>query len=194
MFKEFAKLELHTLPNHINYFHPQRFTDIVTTDSPALQTFTDFHVRPPVTTVSSAFAHQALEKMKTSEIRCLLVIDNNDKVIGFINSAQILGIQLTQVAQANDINQTEVTVSMLMTPISALRILNYRDLSNARVGHIARILHEHSLSHLLVYEVDHLEEVILRGMFSTTQISRQLGIDIGNNLASETIAEMSKRI
>ncbi|MCF6765703.1 CBS domain-containing protein [Thiotrichales bacterium 19S3-7] len=195
MFKEFAKLELHTLPSHTEYFHPENFTDVVTTDSPALQVFTDFHIRPPVTIDKRELVSKALEKMKSSQVKALLVIDDSDdKVVGLIHSAQILGMKKVQAAQDHGINQTEVAVWMLMKPMDSLQVLNYRDLSNARVGHIARILHEKNLQHLLVYEVCRNGEDMLRGIFSATRISRQLGIEIGGDHASETIAEISKRI
>lgn len=194
MFKEFAKLELHTLSEHTEYFHPENFTDVVTTDSPALQVFTDFHIRPPVIIEEKDLVSKALEKMKSSHVKALLVIDSDDKVIGLINSAQILGVKKVKASHDHGVHQAEVAVWMLMTPLNELQILNYRDLSNARVGHIARILHDQNLQHLLTYEVCRNGEKMLRGIFSTTRISRQLGIQIGGDHATSSIAEMTKRI
>lgn len=194
MFKEFAKLDVHHSLSPMEYYHPENASDVVTADSPALSVFTDFHGRPPVTIEKKTLATAALDKMKYAHVKALLVVDDDDQIIGLVSSSAILGVKKAQASQEHNIKQTEVTVWMIMCPIENLFLLNYKDLSNARVGHIARLLHDESLQHILVYNVCSNGGKMIRGIFSAARLTRQLGIAVGADLSSHTIAEMSKRI
>ncbi len=194
MFNEYALLPTHHLKKDTSYYHPENVTEIVHLDTSALKVFTDFHVRPPEMISKNKLASEALEKMKNAGVKGLIVVDDNEHTQGFISSLDIAGIKKTTAAQENSVTPAEVTIDMLMTPTSSLLVFDYKDLSNARVGHIARLLHEHSLQHLIVFEINTQGESLARGIFSRSRISRQLGMDIGADMSSHSVADMNKRI
>ncbi len=194
MFNQYAILPTHCLEEKSSYYHPENISDIVHLDSSALLVFTDFHIRPPEKTSRHILASAALEKMKFANIKGLIVIDDNDHIQGVVSSIDILGVKKTTAAQNNSVSPAEVTVGMLMTKTSKLVVFDFKDLSNARVGHIARLLHENSLQHLLVFEENAGKEQILRGIFSSSRLSRQLDMEIGRDMGSHSVAEMSQRL
>ena len=194
--QQYALLNTKKLGKAMGYDHPILQTeqlDVVDENSSALEVFTDFQVTPPQTTTAEITAHRALDKMKAAMIRSLLVINSSDQVIGLISSSNIQGIKLGKLAQENGVCQTEVTVEMAMTSWLDLLALNYKDLSNARVGHIKRLLHELGVQHLLVTKGNQANNhSTICGIFSATRVSKQLGEEISGDLSARDISHMYK--
>ncbi len=74
--------------------------------------------------------------------------------------------------------RSEIQVRDIMTPRSALQVLEMRDVSVATVGHIVATLKMAGRQHTLVVDHDEKRGQRVRGIFSATQIARQLGIAI----------------
>ena len=192
MFKEFAQLNTQKFKDTIYFRHTNRPAEIVDINAPALSVFTDFQMREPETIKKSLLASEALNHMKTAKIKSLLVIDDEERVIGFISSAHIQGVYLMQAAKNNDVPPAQVTVSMIMINIHNINMVNYKDLSNARVGHIARLLHDMSYHHLVAYDEEADGSIYIRGVFSRTRLNRLLGMNIGADFSVSTVADMNK--
>lgn len=191
--QQYALLSTTHLQKETHFIHPERLPEIVHLESPALHVFTDFRVKEPAKTLLDTRLHDALEEMKHRGVKSLLVVDSNDFILGLVSSRDIQGVKAGIAARENDVKPTEVTVRMVMTPAEKVLVLEMKDLSNARVGHIVRLIHDHGVQHLLV--VEHLDNhQIVRGVFSASRISRQLGTDVSGDLSSHSIAEISKRI
>jgi hypothetical protein len=60
-----------------------------------------------------------------------------------------------------------------MTPAPRLEALDFRDVRAAKVGHVVATLRQSGRQHALVTDPDGR----IRGIFSATQIARQLGVD-----------------
>lgn len=194
MFTEYKALETTRItPKSIDYYHPDTL-EVITLETPALDVLADFYTKRPRVIHKSALASEAIEEMQKEKIKALLVIDDEDHVIGLLNAARVHGNYNTQIAQQHGITTKEVTSAMLMAPINTLPLLEYHRVKDAQVGHIARLLHESNLDHILVIECDAKRNPIIRGIFSASFIGRHLGKNIGVDLGLNTLAEINKII
>src|SRR5437899_71350 len=89
----------------------------------------------------------------------------------------------------------EVTVADLMIPRSAIDVLDIDVVLRAEVGHIIATLKEAGRQHALVVDRDQLtREEIVRGVFSVTQIGRQLGVPNLSFEVAQTFAEIEAEL
>jgi hypothetical protein len=77
-----------------------------------------------------------------------------------------------------------------MTPRAALEALDIRDVEAATVGHIVSTLKAAGRQHTLVVDQDSKGRPRVRGVFSATQIARQLGIAITIEEVARTFADI----
>ncbi|MDF2691146.1 MAG: hypothetical protein K0S29_1001 [Gammaproteobacteria bacterium] len=190
----YALLETGRLKSHTSYIHSERFPEVVHLDSPAIDVMTDFKSRSPQTVKPNVPIQVALEEMKLTKVRSLLVTDEEDNIIGLLSARDIQGVKAALVARENDVNLPEVTAAMMMIAFDKIPTLNMKDLSNARVGHIRRLIHDLGVNYILVVEDVEDGKEMVRGMFSISRISRQLGENLSGDLSSHTIADMNKRL
>lgn len=196
MSSDYSLLETQPLGDGVNYHHPERRAEIVHEDTPALEVFTDFTARQPEKVFPDVKADVALEQMKQANVKSLLVIDEeNNEVLGMISSRLLQSVQAGIVAQEQDVSPKDLTVGMMMTKANTLHTLNYKDLENARVGHIIRLIHDLNVYHLLVIDRCKEDDIdMVRGIFSASRISRQIGEDITGDLHAESLAEINRRL
>ena len=113
-------------------------------------------------------------------VRALFVVEDARKLAGIITFTDIQGEKPLQVAAARGMRRDELTVRELMTRADRLEVLDLREVQQARVGDIVATLRAAGRQHALVAEVTGESsasgEHTVRGMFSLTQIARQLGI------------------
>jgi hypothetical protein len=192
---DYALLETGTLSKKTDYVHPERLPEVVHLDSPATHVMTDFTSRPPVTTKPNTPIKTALEEMRAAHVKSLFVIDEEDKVIGHVSTLDCHGIKPGQVASLHGITPAEVTVSMVMMPVDAMRTLHRKYMDSAKVGHIARLFHELGLNYIIVIcTCEQRNDPMICGLFSISRLRRQLGEDIGANLSSSSVADIHRRI
>jgi len=173
MLPDYGPRQTITLPADLRLEHPEELPEIVHLDDPAMLVFTDFCRFRPVTITADKTIDYALQKMKKSGIRLLVVIDANQHMIGLISAYQILGAKPVRLEEADRVDHSKITVGMLMEPRTQIRVLELRHLRDARVGHIVSTLHDLEQFYLLVVDKD-----VISGLFSASQISRQLGRNI----------------
>jgi len=77
-----------------------------------------------------------------------------------------------------------------MTPQARLEGFGFDEVSRARVGHVVESLKRAGRQHALVLEVDGQRRQFVRGVFSATQIARQLGVQIQTTEVAHTFAEI----
>ena len=195
LFKDYKLLD--TITHHeqrsMPYYHPET-VDVISLETPALHVFTDFHTAKPYTIHMKTLADDALQVMQKVDVHALLVVNNNDDIAGLINTKQLQGIYRTQIAQQEDIHQKEVTVGILMNKISHLPVVDYDVLKDACVGHLARLMHDKQIDHLLAQESSKCGKYIIRGIISAGFIAKRLGVQIGHDLGSRNLAELNKII
>ena len=193
MFQSYSLLPTYSLQKHTPFYHPERLHDVVKLDSPARAVFTDFMNKPPETTRPDATLEQALNQMIVTKVKSLLVVDDNEDVVGLISSKHIHSPQVPMIAKEQDTSVKELSVSSVMSSVDKIKTIDLQDLQNARVGHIARLIQELGIQHLLVIErsKDSAQQTI-RGIFSASRLSRQLGMPVLNDFSPNNLADMNK--
>ena len=178
------------------FVHPPELPELVRLDSPAVEVMTDFQYVRPVTTTPEVPVDEALEKMKSAGVRLLLVTGPDNKVLGTVTSKILLGEEPIKIVQEKRIPRSAITVEMLMTPQNEVTVLNIVSVRNAKVGHIVETLTKLNRKHLLVVETDEGTKVQrIRGLFSTSQIGRQLGVTVVPEMpAAQTLAEIQQQL
>jgi hypothetical protein len=97
-------------------------------------------------------------------------------VVGVITAADILGEKPMQVIGNRGIRREELLVRDVMTPHETLEVLDLDSVRAARVGHVVATLRDLGRQHAVVVECDAEGRQRVRGLFSATQIARQLGV------------------
>ena len=157
----------------------------------ALMVMTDFEKIKVVTIEPDISIAQALEKMKDASVRSLLVVDDNEAIIGLVTSYDIQSEKSITIAETARLKHADISVEMVMTPKGELQVVDMMSLRDARISHIIATLNEIERQHILVVEHTDNDEIKLRGMFSMSQIRKQLGQQPGLDLMpAHTLAEV----
>lgn len=183
---EFAPRITITLPSNTRVTHPEELPELVHFDDPATTVFTDFTKEHPVTVKPDVSIDRALEKMKHSGICVLLVLDENQCLLGEIIADDIMGGKPVRLAESTGMDHSEITVKMMMIPREEVRVLEIEHLRGACVGHIIATLHTLESRYVLV-----IEDGSIRGLFAAGPISRQLGRNImDEEMPAHSLAEI----
>jgi CBS domain containing-hemolysin-like protein len=179
MKREFAPLKATMLQPGAGFRTPSQLLPArVRMDSPAIEVMTDLRVVAPVTIGPEADIDSANTRMIVNRVRLLLVVDTNSSVVGLITATDILGEKPMQVVQHRGCTHEEVLVRDVMTPHGQLEVLDLADVLAARVGHIVATLKATGRQHAMVADTDEEQRQRVRGIFSLTQIARQLGVQL----------------
>ena len=191
MFRDYPALAVATLQPGVGYAQPtQPVPDIVTLEDSALQVLTDFQRVTAIITLPGDAVDEAHRRMIQRGVRLLLVVDQDRKVLGVITANDILGEKPMQVIAQRGIRREEVLVRDIMTPQERLDVLKMADLRTAKVGHVVATLKGLGRQHALAVDVEPSGWQTVRGMFSTTQIARQLGVTFQTGEVARTFAEI----
>jgi len=119
-------------------------------------------------------------------VRLLLVVDDRENVLGVITATDVLGERPMRVATERGLRRDELTVADIMTPADRVDVLTLAEVEGARVGHLLETLRRAGRQHALAVEWDvlpparplekPLRRAMVRGIFSVSQIARQLGV------------------
>lgn len=160
-------------------------------ESPALHVMTDFTLVPAVTIDSRASIDEANRKMIENAIRLLLVVEDADIVSGIITASDILGEKPMRVVQERTVKHREVAVRDVMTPNALLETIHMRDVARSRVGNVLATLQRAQTQHAIVVEPQESDDCqAIRGLFSASQIARQLGAPVHVGDVARTFAEI----
>jgi CBS domain-containing protein len=135
---------------------------------------TDLARTTPATIRPQAPLAGANQFMITRGVRLLLVVDDLETVLGVITATDLLGERPMLVATGRGLRRDELTVADVMTPAARVEVISFADVEGARVGHVLETLRRAGRQHALV--VDGGERPVVRGIFSLSQIARQLGV------------------
>jgi CBS-domain-containing membrane protein len=133
---------------------------------------------------------KANAKMIRNGVRTLLVLDDTDKVVGLLTATDVLGEKPVRFLQQMGGTHADILVRDVMTLQRDLEVLMLADVAKARVGDILATLKSHKRQHATVVEQNADGSQIVRGMFSTTQIARQLGLQVNTTEAAKVFAEI----
>ena len=177
-------------PAGTGFSEPSTFT-LVRADSPAMCVMTDFKQVSVATIAPEATLAQANQTMISRGVRLLLVIDRNDEVLGLITSRDTSGEKPIQMVQERGGKFTDLLVSDLMCPRERIDLIDTHDVLAAKVGDIVATLKALKRQHAMVGERDPVTgQTRIRGVFSATQIGRQLGAAIQTFNVESTFSEI----
>lgn len=167
----------------------------VKVDSSAIEVMTDLQLVTPATIRSDATLAQANQAMIARSVRLLLVVGDKREIVGLITARDTMGEKPVKILRERGGKHDELTVADLMAPRSAIDVLDMSAVLRAEVGHIISTLKELGRQHALVVDKDHLTgEEVVRGIFSASQIGRQLGVPILTFEIVHTFAEIEAEL
>jgi len=166
----------------------------VTLDSPAIDVMTDLAKVAAATIEPSALVTAANEYMVARAVRSLFVTAPDGHVLGLVTTTDILGERPVRVSHARGIKRNELLVSDVMTPIESIVAMRIEDVRAAKVGHIVASLKQAGRHHELVAEMRPNHHPQIRGIFSASQIARQLGVPLQITELASTFAEIEEAL
>lgn len=194
MLRDYAPLDSHLLKAGSGYAHPtQAVAERVTLEAPAVHVMTDFKAITAVIVLSGDSMDEAHRRMIQRGVRLLLVVDQDRCVVGVITSADLLGEKPMRLVSQRGIRREELLVRDVMTPQDALEVLDFEAIRTAKVGHIVSTLKRSGRQHAVVAERSSTPHAV-RGVFSATQIARQLGVAIPTSEVARTFAEIEAQL
>lgn len=188
MEREYHPLPLRQLGAGAGFRRPtQRQAARVTAESSAAEVMTDLTRVSPATIRPNAPLTGANQLMITRGVRLLLVVDEgHESVLGVITATDILGERPMLAATGRGLRRDELNAADVMTPVEQVEVISLADVEVSRVGHVVETLRRAGRQHALVVD----REAMVRGIFSLSQIARQLGVTLA--AAGETALTFSQ--
>lgn len=191
MIKEYEALKSSPLKTGANFVRPvQTLPERVKLGSPATDVMTDLNKVSVISVRAKTSMDKANAKMIRYGVRLLLVLDDNDQVVGLLTAADVLGEKPMHFLQNMGGTHADILVRDIMTTQRELDVLNIEDVKNASVGHIVASLKKAGRQHALVVAEGADGKQAVCGLFSITQIARQLGAQIQTFELARTFAEI----
>jgi signal-transduction protein with cAMP-binding, CBS, and nucleotidyltransferase domain len=164
----------------------------VSFDDPALEVMTDLNEITPFSIEPTASIDATNEKMIACGVRLLFVTDIDGNLSGIVTAKDIMGEKPVQYIKEHGGKREEIIVQDIMTAKRNLDVLSFNDVKRASVGDIIETMQMLGRQHTLVEEVSEKGFSVIRGIFSTAQISRQLGVTIDPAMRATTFADVER--
>lgn len=190
----FEPLQLSLLQPGTGFSRPYFYSpNPVQITSSAIEVLTDLRFVPAATTQADVSVTTATQKMIARGVRLLLVTDAADDVIGLVTARDLEGPRIKAATAATGRRAEELKVGDVMT--SDIEVLPLEAVLHAHVGDIIETLKHSGRQHALVVDQEPFtDKPMVRGVFSASQIGRQLGIISGQNDLEQTFAQIEKAI
>jgi CBS domain-containing protein len=166
---------------------------MVSIGSPALEVMTDLRRVAAATIPSGLRLADANQIMILRGVRLLFIYDG-DHVAGLVSTEDLLSERPLQTAAARGLRVDELLVNHVMTPIDKVEVVSLLDVIKSDVGHVLATLTASGRRHALVVEVDDDGTERIRGIFSASQLARQLGVPVSTGEVARTFAEIEAAI
>ena len=162
----------------------------VNVDSAAILVMTDLSQVPSATIIADASLDEANHSMLVRGVRLLFVVGETHNIVGVITTVDALGEKPVLVAQARQTKRSELRVADVMVPVDKMDALDIEDVKKASVGNIVASLKADGRVHAIVVGQGKDEKQYLLGIFSASQIARQLGVQLHGHEMARTFAEI----
>lgn len=190
----YQPLSITTLPPNTGYSRPFfHFQNPVKSTSSAMEVMTDLRFVAAATVQADLDIEAASQRMIARGVRSLLVIDEYEDVVGIVTSRDLLGDRPGAAMRARGVGFGQVLVRDIMTGAAHIEVLRLESVLHARVGDIVATLKDSGRQHALVMEEDSSSgKQLICGIFSASQIARQLGATVENRVLSDTFADIDR--
>lgn len=122
----------------------------------------------------------------------LLVLDSNDQVAGLLTASDVLGEKPMRFLQNMGGTHADIMVRDIMTTQRELEILKLDEVQKAEVGQIVATLKKSGRQHALVAAEGADGKQTVCGIFSITQIARQLGAQVQGFQLAHTLSQIDE--
>ncbi|WP_299871386.1 hypothetical protein [uncultured Cocleimonas sp.] len=182
------------LPNVVSLISPDSDgKKLVSEKDPAIKVMTDLKVVKPYSIESSASIEAINNKMIACGVRLLFVNDPMGDLAGLVTTTDINGKKPLLYVNQNGCSRDDITASDLMTPISRLEAIPIKEVLRSHVSDIVYALEHCRRNHMLVLESNQ-EGKFIRGIFSVSQVAKQLDILITPSIQANSFAELNKAL
>lgn len=186
----YKPLPFHSLKPGAGFFQPSTYR-LVQMDSPAIEVMTDLQQVSAATIGAEVKLSQATQTMVSRGVRMLLVVQPDGAVLGLITARDTMGERPIKFIQQYGGKHGDLKVRDCMTALSQIEVLTLADVLRAEVGHIVATLKNVGRQHAMVVDTDVPSgNESIRGIFSITQIGRQLGMSLQAFEVAKTFAEI----
>jgi CBS-domain-containing membrane protein len=167
-----------------------------TLESPAISVMTDLTQVTAVVIEPQASMEAAHAMMQQRGVRMLLALDANGTLAGLITANDILGEKPMHLVHERRIRHSEILVADVMTPTARLDAFDWKAVQSAQVGNVVARLQLARRQHALVTQTagNGSGQVLVRGIFSLSQIARQLGIALQLPEGANSFAEIEQAL
>ncbi len=191
MDKEYQALKFHPLKTGASFVRPRQvLPELIKLSNPALDVMTDLTKVSVVSTRAKTSMDKANAKMIRYGVRMLLVLDDTEQVAGLLTASDVLGEKPVRFLQNMGGTHADIMVRDIMTTQRELQVFNINDVKKATVGNIVISLKQAGRQHGLVVDEGQDGRQTVCGLFSITQIARQLGTQIQTFELARTFAEI----
>lgn len=178
------------MPVHV--YPPDKVMAVALDDS-AITVMTDLKRVRAITINAENSIEFALELMKHAGVRMLVVADDRNRMEGLVTARDIMGEKPVSIMSSYQIPRNEIQVKQIMTPLFQLDPLKIVDVEHVTVKDIIIKLRDAGRQHAIVVEPEEDSHgYFLRGIFSISQIGRQLGMDIPADGPVQSFAAFEK--
>lgn len=191
MIRAYNALQASPLKTGASFVRPvQSLPEHVKLGDSALDVMTDLSKVSVVSVRAKTAMEKANAKMIRYGVRMLLVLDDNDQVAGLLTANDVMGEKPMRFLQHMGGTHADILVRDVMTTQRELEVLKIEDVRKAKVGEIVATLKMHDRQHALVVEEGADGRQSVCGLFSITQIARQLGAQVQSFELARTFAEI----
>jgi len=194
MEQQYQSLQFKKVINETSMYQPYHMLESsVRLDDAAFVVMTDFKRTTPISIESTASIEAANAKMIACGVRLLFVCDHDHVVTGLITANDILGERPVKYLKEHGGTRADILVLDIMTRKELLDSVQIADVARFRVGDVVETFKSSGRQHVLVTD-EWESKMSIRGLFSLTQVSRQLGMVINLNDRANTFAEIEHAI
>ena len=189
--RTYHRLAMGLLPGRATFHEPEpAATQRVSLDAPALAVMTDLKQVTAITIDPEASIEHAMRVMVRRNVRLLLVVNIDNEILGLITATDLLGEKPVQYMHEHGGSRGDIQVRDLMTPHERLEAIDFETVRTAKVGDVLATLQHSRRQHALVIDSEARDRARVRGIFSTSQLSRQLGEAVQTGEVAHTFAEI----
>lgn len=195
MIKKYDPLQTLPLKTGSSFVRPvQSLPEHVKLSDSAIDVMTDLNKVSVVSVRAKTSMDKANAKMIRYGVRMLLVLDDNDQVAGLLTADDVLGEKPMRFLQNMGGTHADILVRDIMTTQRELEALKIDTVRNAKIGDIVATLKKSNRQHALVVAEGADGKQSVCGLFSITQIARQLGAQVQSFELARTFAEIEAAI
>jgi CBS domain-containing protein len=155
---------------------------------------TDLRRIAPISITGDATLEQARTNMIVCGVKLLFVKGARGEISGLITATDLAGEKSIKTASGSARKVPELSVDDVMTKASDLEFLDYARVAKAELGHIVATLKSRGRQHALVTTTDEHGDTTIIGLFSSTQIARQMGTAVLDPVKAYTFSQIEAAV